>query len=76
VGDDRRRFEMMAERDRVRYENDMRLYMSTPAQPSASTAATATGGRRRRKRNAKDPDAPKRATYVRQLSIFFDIYLY
>jgi len=49
--DDRRRFDQMAERDKVRFENDMRLFQSMPAQPTNA---------KNRRRKTKDPNAPKR----------------
>jgi len=50
----RRRFDDMAERDKVRFENDMRLFLSMPPPQPADS-------KQRRRRAKKDPNAPKRA---------------
>ena len=48
--DERRRFDQMAERDKVRFENDMRLFQAMPEDM-----------KKRRRKTTKDPNAPKRA---------------
>lgn len=51
TGVERIRFDEMAERDKVRFENDMRNYVPPPAGETKIT----------KKRRTKDPNAPKRA---------------
>lgn len=57
---DKKRFEDMAEKDKVRYDKEMSTYTPSDAPPGKK------GGATKKVKRAKDPNAPKRA-----LSAFF-----
>ena len=56
--DDRAHYTKMADKDKVRYDKEMKVYKPSPGYNSKGKLE---GGKRRRKKKTKDPNAPKRA---------------